>query len=295
MDFKTGLHNKGKIIEDYLNLFFTNAANTFEEKIYESMKYSLLAGGKRIRPILVLEIGKLFGAKFEDLIDYACAIEMIHTYSLIHDDLPAMDNDDLRRGKPTNHIVYGDAIAVLAGDALLNSAFELMTKKALESNNMNYIKAMSIIGSASGVKGMIGGQVADILSENQTPNKETLEYIHLNKTSAILTASILAGAHIANVGEKNIERLTELGHNIGLSFQIKDDILDIESTTDQLGKPIGSDEKNAKLTYPSLYGIEASKEKINELSKRSYEILDIFDGDSSFIKSLVDFLNVRMY
>lgn len=295
MSFKENLSRQSILIENYLNSYFTKNRNKYLDNIYESMNYSLLSGGKRIRPVLLLEVGKCFGADVNELIDYACAIEMIHTYSLIHDDLPAMDDDDLRRGKPTNHIVYGQAIAILAGDALLNSSFEIMTDKAIQANNTSYLKAMKVIINASGINGMIGGQVVDVLSSDKTPDKDTLNFIHMNKTSALITAAIVAGGYLADVSETIIDKLFTLGNNIGLSFQIRDDILDIESTEEKLGKPIGSDERNKKLTYPSLYGLEESKNKIRSLNLNSIEILDSLKVDVTFLKELVDFLNSRDY
>lgn len=295
MDFSEHLQKYSNLIDGNLKLLLSNSTNSYESKIYESMKYSLLSGGKRIRPVLLLETGISFGATIDELLDFACSMEMIHTYSLIHDDLPAMDDDDLRRGNPTNHIVYGEAIAILAGDALLNTSFETMIGKAVKSNNMKYLKAIEVISKSSGIHGMIGGQVADILSENVSPDKETLNYIHMNKTSALLTASIVAGGYIAGVSDDIISKLYNLGNNIGLSFQIRDDILDIESTVEKLGKPIGSDEKNKKMTYPSLYGLEESKMKIKELHENSIGILNSLDVDVDFLKHMVDFLYNRDY
>jgi geranylgeranyl diphosphate synthase type II len=293
MSFKEGLHNRAKEVDDYLENYLNENRNQFEEKLHNSMRYSLLSGGKRIRPILVLEIGKIFGSSVEELVDFACAIEMIHTYSLIHDDLPAMDDDELRRGKKTNHIVYGEALAILAGDGLLNYAFELMSQVSVK-RGMNHVKAMHAVSLAAGHQGMIGGQVADMISENQGGNAETLRYIQENKTSALLTCALLAGGYISNVDEHTITDLKQLGLCVGLAFQIKDDILDIESDEATLGKPIGSDEKNHKLTYPSLFGLAASKEKVKELTDEAHKILDGFKGDVSFLKELVDYLCHRI-
>ncbi|MCH4888824.1 polyprenyl synthetase family protein [Acidaminobacter sp. JC074] len=290
MNFKESLHNKAQVVEKHLATFFNEHQNEFEKKLHDSMKYSLLSGGKRIRPILALEIGRLFGAHESQVIDYACAIEMIHTYSLIHDDLPAMDDDDLRRGKKTNHIVYGEAMAILAGDGLLNYAFELMSDKAI---SMNHVNAMKAVSKASGHQGMIGGQVADIMSEDQGGDADILHYIQMNKTSALLTCALLAGGHIAGADDKVIKNLERLGACVGIAFQIKDDILDIESDEETLGKPIGSDEKNKKLTYPSLHGLEASKEKLLSLTQEAHDILDGFSGDVTFLKMLVDYLCYR--
>lgn len=287
MTLESGLHKRQVVVEEHLKTYLNNHVNTYEEHLHESMKYSLLSNGKRIRPIIALEIGQLFGASVEEVIDFACAIEMIHTYSLIHDDLPAMDDDDLRRGRKTNHIVYGEAIAILAGDGLLNYAFEVM---AQASKGINHIKAMRAISKASGHQGMIGGQVADIMSEHQGGDADLLTYIQMNKTSALITCALLAGAHIAGADDKYIEKLERLGALIGIAFQIKDDILDIESDEQTLGKPIGSDEKNEKLTYPSLFGLEASKAKVEELTHEAHIILKELPGDVTFLQALTDFL-----
>lgn len=295
MTFLDGLHKKAEVVNEHLKSYFNDGINNFENKLHESMQYSLLAGGKRIRPIILMETGKLFGANHEELIDYACALEMIHTYSLIHDDLPAMDDDDLRRGKPTNHKVYGEAIAILAGDALLNSAYELMSLKADEYQDFKFIKALNVISTSSGRKGMIGGQIADIESEHLEGDKQILEYIHMNKTSAIITAAFVAGGIIGKADETELLHLEKLGNNIGLMFQIKDDILDIESDELTLGKPIGSDEKNKKMTYPSLYGLDESKLKIEILYKDSIDIINKFNGECSFLLSLVEFLKMRKH
>jgi len=295
MSIKEGLHKKAEIIEAKLNTYLVTHENSYEEKLHESMLYSLLSGGKRIRPILLIEVGELFGAKQEDLIDFACAIEMIHTYSLIHDDLPAMDDDDLRRGKKTNHKVYGEAMAILAGDGLLNFSYELMIETSLKNDSYCYLKAMKEISKAAGHQGMVGGQVADCLSEGKIGTKDTLEYIQLKKTSALLTCALTAGGCIAGVSEMTLNDLRKLGTAVGFAFQIRDDILDIESDESVLGKPIGSDEKNHKLTYPSLFGLEASKAKVRELTDEANRILKSFDGDTSFLESLVNYLCNREY
>jgi len=295
MSIKEGLHKKAEIIENQLELYLTEHENKYEKELHESMSYSLMSGGKRIRPVLMVEIANLFGVATEDVIDFACALEMIHTYSLIHDDLPAMDDDDLRRGKKTNHIVYGEAMAILAGDGLLNFSYELMTEAALKKDSYNYLRAMKEISSAAGHQGMIGGQVADIMSENTDGSKETLEYIQLKKTSALLTCALTAGGCIAGVSEMTLNDLRKLGTAVGFAFQIKDDILDIESDESVLGKPIGSDEKNNKLTYPSLFGLEASKDKVKSLTEEAMMILKNFDGDTEFLESLVNYLCNREY
>lgn len=290
MTFIEGLHKKAEIVNETLDQFFVSGGHHYEQHIQDSMRYSLLSGGKRIRPILMLETGKLFGVAPQKLIHFACALEMIHTYSLIHDDLPAMDNDDLRRGKATNHIIYGDAMAILAGDALLNYAYELMVQTALREGDMQYIKAMDLIAAAAGYRGMIGGQVADIMSEDQPGDKETLDFIHKNKTGQLLTAPLMAAGYIANVDESMMDLLASLGESIGLLFQIKDDLLDIESTENELGKPIGSDAKNNKLTYPTLYGVETSKHMLDALATKAYALVEQLPGDTQFMRAFIDFL-----
>lgn len=292
MSFKDGLHKRKEIIDAHLETFLNEHNNKFEAHLHESMTYSLLSGGKRIRSILMMEIGKLYGVDEKKLIDFACAIEMIHTYSLIHDDLPAMDDDDLRRGKKTNHIVYGEAMAILAGDALLNLAYETMSDVCC-SYGRPHVKAMSVIANAAGHRGMVGGQVADILSEEQGGDGEILNYIQMNKTSALLTCPLVAAGYIAELDESKIKVLEKLGTCVGIAFQIKDDILDIESDEATLGKPIGSDEKNNKLTYPGLFGLDASKDKVKALTNEAYHLLDQLSGDVSFLRSLIDYLCIR--
>ena len=264
----------------------------YPEKIYESMRYSVLNGGKRIRAMLVLLTCEAFFGKIEEAMPFSCAIEMIHAYSLIHDDLPALDNDDLRRGKPTNHKVFGEAMAILAGDALLNSAFEIMTNLCTLKNELRFIKAMDEIVKASGVSGMIGGQVMDILSEGQEIDRITLEYIHKNKTAALFKASVCAGAYIACASLEKIEKLKDASDYFGIAFQIKDDLLDIQSTHEILGKPIKSDEKNHKATYVKIYGLEKAEKDYLKYSQRVLEILESIDLSNTklyeYIKTVFD-------
>ena len=263
------------------------------EIIFEAMAYSVNAGGKRVRPILLLEACRNECGDFEKAIDHACAMEMIHTYSLIHDDLPAMDNDDLRRGMPTCHKKFGEAEAILAGDGLLNTAFEIMSDKA--SKELVYAKAMSVIAHRAGTGGMIGGQVLDVISEGKKISPEDLEFIHTNKTAALISASLEAGAIIGGADEKRVELYKNLGKCVGIAFQIKDDILDVTSTETVLGKPILSDEKNEKVTYVSMYSLEKANEDYKMLSDKSLEIAEQLSGKESFLyeylKKLVDRIN----
>lgn len=296
MDFKKELKNKKIFFEKELQNYIPTV-DGFQKTLFESMKYSLDAGGKRLRPILLMESCLLVGGDIEDSIPFACAIEMIHTYSLIHDDLPAMDDDDLRRGKPTNHKVFGEGIAVLAGDGLLNYAFELMTSSALkrEENSLRYLKAMNEIAKAAGVYGMIAGQVVDLQSENKKIDKDTLDFIHMNKTSAMIVGAMRAGAIIGGANENELDQITSYAKNIGLGFQIVDDILDIVGDEEKLGKNIGSDLENNKSTYPSLFGIEKSKEIARTLIEDAKNSILSFQGRESFLIELANYIIDREY
>ena len=250
--------------------------------LYEAMQYSLKAGGKRIRPTLMQLSYEAVGGR-EDISRYLCAIEMIHTYSLIHDDLPAMDNDDLRRGMPTNHIVFGEAMAILAGDGLLTQAFEYMLEDALRHGGSERVRAAYILSQASGNAGMIAGQVLDIESENKAIDLETLDTIHLHKTGALLAAATKMGAVLGKATEKEIEALEEYGKAIGKVFQIIDDVLDEVSTNQELGKPTGSDAKNHKNTYLSFYSIEECYAVADVLTKRAIDCLSELKGDTTLL------------
>jgi geranylgeranyl diphosphate synthase type II len=260
-------------IEIINNRLYTYLDIKYPDIISEAMRYSVFAGGKRVRPTLALLSTKALGSDFNKTIPFACALEMIHAYSLIHDDLPAMDNDDYRRGKLTNHKVYGEAVAILAGDALLNIAYEIMTDYALESVDINSLKAMSKIAKASGIDGMIGGQVVDILSDGKIIEKEILTYIHENKTAALIKAAMASGAIMAGADDEIVRQFELSGYYLGMAFQIKDDILDVEGNASELGKSIGSDAKNHKNTYVSLYGMERAKKDYEEFSSESVQIL----------------------
>lgn len=284
-----GLDQRKAPIERAITDLFVSDA-PYEHDIFEAMRYSMMAGGKRLRPILLLEAYKLCGGS-KGVLPFALALEMIHTYSLIHDDLPAMDNDDLRRGKPTNHVVFGEGMAILAGDALLNYAFETMLKASLNSETPYLsLKAMQLIAQASGVHGMIGGQVMDLKSEDKEVPFETLDYIHTHKTGALLVASLHAGAVLANADLTKIEALTRYGYHIGLAFQIADDILDIEGDQQKLGKTIGSDIDNHKTTYPSLFGLEQAKVKAKTHVDQAKKALIPFERDADFLLQLADFI-----
>ena len=268
--------------------------------LYESMKYSLSAGGKRIRPVLLMAACEFCGGTAEEAIPYACAMEYIHTYSLIHDDLPCMDDDELRRGIPTNHMVYGDAVATLAGDGLQAVAFEAMQRDMLlYFDNFDALKsrvrAAYEIVKGAGVTGMVAGQVADIEAENKMCSKELLDYIHITKTSAMIIGAVRAGARLGSCTDKELEDLTIYAENLGLAFQVCDDILDVEGDQVLLGKEVGHDEANSKATYPAIHGIEESKKRLRELTDAAKEALaDYYDNAELFV-DLAEMLASRVY
>ena len=257
MNFNKKINNLIDLINLNLNKYLKKERS---ELIYDAMMYSVNSGGKRFRPLLLLLTHEAINKSFNNIIEFACAVEFIHTYSLIHDDLPSMDNDDYRRGKLTCHKKFGEAIAILAGDALLNLAFEIMISSLKNNFNFKYVEAMHLIAKSAGADGMILGQAKDILSENKKISKEELFFIHENKTAKLIQSSIISGAIIADASEELILELKEISYLIGISFQIKDDILDITSTTKELGKPAFSDEKNNKSTSITLLGIDKAKE-----------------------------------
>lgn len=260
--------------------------------IYEAMRYSVFAGGKRLRPVLMLLVCRMCGGDINEALPFACALEMIHTYSLIHDDLPAMDNDDLRRGQPTSHKKFGEAAAILAGDALLNKAFEVMSDYR-GNDTARALKAMSIIARSSGTEGMIGGQVVDMISEGREITLDELRYLHLNKTGAIIRSACAAGAVTAGAGDDEIRAVDKFAENLGIAFQIQDDILDVTGTEEELGKPIGSDAEEGKNTYVSLLGIERAEEMSKEYSESAKRALDIFGEKADTLKRLTDYLTNR--
>jgi len=260
----------------------------------DAMSYSLIAGGKRLRPALCLMTADMFGSAVQAL-DIACALEMIHTYSLIHDDLPCMDNDVLRRGKPTNHVVFGEAYAVLAGDGLLNLAFEVMLDAAVknEGDGLNYLGAMHVIASAAGVRGMIEGQACDIAFEGQDKDEEVLRHIHERKTGAMIRASVLSAAALFRASEAETAALSAYGEKLGLVFQIVDDILDEVGDEKTLGKSVGKDADAGKQTFARIYGIEASRRIARDLTREAQDALRIFGTRASGLASLAQYLLTR--
>ncbi len=263
-------------------------------KLHEAVGYSLLAGGKRVRPILCISAYETCGGDGNDIIPQACSIELIHTYSLIHDDLPSMDNDDLRRGKPTNHVVFGEAMAILAGDALLTDAFRIFSR----SDTIPPDKLLSGIGrlaSAAGIMGMVAGQAQDIISENAAPDEDMLRFIHTHKTAALIQVSVEIGALLSDARDDVISRITDYGKSIGLAFQVVDDILDIVSSTEELGKPSGSDEEKHKMTYPSVYGLKGSKKIAQDLIASAQRAVKSIPGDTKYLSGIADYLIQRTF
>ena len=267
---------------------------TYPETIYESMRYSLMAGGKRLRPILCLATCELLGGTEPMAMPTACALEMIHTMSLIHDDLPAMDNDDYRRGKLTNHKVYGEDIAILAGDGLLTYAFEFVARETRDVPPQRVLDAIARLARAVGAAGLVGGQVVDLESEGSPDvSEQTLTYIHTHKTGALLEACVVCGAILAGASEDQVERLSRYAQNIGLAFQIVDDILDITATQEELGKTAGKDLRANKATYPSLWGLEESRRQAQRLVEEAKAELTPFGDGAAPLSAIADFITRR--
>jgi geranylgeranyl diphosphate synthase, type II len=263
------------------------------EKVKEAMDYSLKAGGKRIRPILLLATLQAFRKDPKIGLEAAAALEMVHTYSLIHDDLPSMDNDDLRRGKPTNHKVYGEAAAILAGDGLLTYSFEVLAGTTKEVSAEKSLQLISLLAKAAGPEGMVGGQAADMEGENQSLSVEELEYIHRNKTGRLLAYGVMAGAILADATKEQIDLLETYAFHIGLAFQIQDDILDVEGSVEKIGKPVGSDETKFKSTYPALLTLNGAKEKLRFHLDRSKAALAASDLENDLLVQIADMIASR--
>ncbi|MBQ2662873.1 MAG: polyprenyl synthetase family protein [Clostridia bacterium] len=288
---KEQLKERIALVDSVLDKYLAIKDNP-QKTIYEAMRYSVFAGGKRLRPVLMLSFCEMCGGDVNEALPFASAMEMIHTYSLIHDDLPAMDNDDLRRGMPTSHIKYGEATAILAGDALLNRAFEVVS--AYDGKYPERaLKAINILALSSGTEGMIGGQVVDIESEGRGITLDELRYLHLGKTGAIIRSACTIGTLMGGGNDEEIKAADEFAKNLGIAFQIQDDILDVEGTEEELGKPIGSDKEENKNTYVSILGLEKSKELVKEYSKRAKDALAVFGGRAEFLKELTDYLTNR--
>ncbi len=293
MDIKTYLRTGKEAVDSFFQAYFGEQKRP--AVLQEAMLYSLFAGGKRIRPVLAMASYEACGGASAEIVPYAATLELIHTYSLIHDDLPAMDDDDLRRGKPTNHKVYGEAVAILAGDALLTEAFCILSDPSFcpSVGGDALMRASREIALASGREGMVGGQVQDILSEDADPDGETLQFIHRHKTAALIRASIRVGGILAAAGEEKIDALTRYGENIGHAFQIIDDILDVVGETQELGKTVGSDEKINKMTYPRLYGLERSREIAGRLVDEALSSLGTFPAAADPLREIARYLLSR--
>ena len=289
MDFKEELKEKVKIVDEYMDKFLP-PEDRYPDIISRAMRYSVFAGGKRLRPIMVMEACRAFGGDTEKVMPFACAIEMIHTYSLIHDDLPALDNDDYRRGRLTSHKMFGEDMAILAGDALLHHAFETMAEACVELNDIKYTRAMLAIAQGAGVNGMVAGQVVDVISEGKEIDKATLDYIHKIKTAAMIIGALKAGAEAGGACGDDIKKMERVGELVGVAFQIQDDILDVTSTFEELGKPINSDEKNHKVTYATMFGIEKASKIVEEMSGEALDILKGMGEKMDFLSRLTEYL-----
>ena len=296
MSWKNKLQTRVEEVEQVIQSFLPEEVG-YQKTVLEAMNYSVLAGGKRLRPMLMEETYKLFGGSGKIVEPFMAAMEMIHTYSLVHDDLPAMDNDEYRRGRKTTHVVYGEGMAILAGDGLLNFAFETALKAFdMEPVNPAIGKAMQVLAKKAGIYGMIGGQTADIEAENMDQSKvsnDLLLFIHENKTAALIQSSMMIGAILAGASEEDVKALEKIAYNVGIAFQIQDDILDITSSLEVLGKMTGSDEKNNKVTYVTLNGMEKSKEDVEKLSKEALDLLSSFENKNEFLNQLIEELITR--
>ena len=287
------IENIERVLKEYLP-----EKSGYQKLIFEAMEYALMAGGKRLRPMFMHEVYKMCGGMDDKLIEpFMAAIEMIHTYSLVHDDLPAMDDDDYRRGRKTTHVVYGEAMGILAGDALLNYAYETAAKafdiKDCDAKRVAF--ALQVLAKKAGVYGMVGGQVVDVDMNGSVPDMDTLMFIYTCKTSALLEASFMIGGILAGADEEDIVLLENASRNVGIAFQIQDDVLDITSTTEELGKPVNSDAKNEKVTFASYYGLDKAKEAVMNYSMEAEKYIDDMNisGDTSFVKKMINDLIFR--
>ena len=292
LDLKAYLENRRAMVDAALDRVLP-PETAAPPRIHEAMRYSVLAPGKRLRPILVIAGAEAVGGHAEAVLDTACALELIHAYSLIHDDLPAMDDDDYRRGRLTNHKVFGEAMAILAGDALLTLAFRLVAENAARVAPGAVGMVVAEVADAAGTDGMVGGQVVDIESEGKTISPEMLDYIHLHKTAALIRSALRVGALLAAARAEQVEAISQAGQALGLAFQIVDDILDVEGSLAELGKSAGSDERKKKATYPSLHGLPASKQRARDLIEETKRLLVPLGPAADPIRALADFVLER--
>ena len=291
--FESYLTDRAQRVDLALDRFLP-AETVVPETIHKAMRYSVFAGGKRLRPVLVIAGAEAVGGRMDDVMPTACALEMIHTYSLIHDDLPAMDNDDFRRGRPTSHKVFGEAMAILAGDGLLTLAFRLIAENWRPAMDARVLRDVLVdVSDAAGTDGMVGGQVADLEAEGRRVSPDMLEYIHLHKTAALIRTSIRVGARLSNAREDQLRALTVAGGDLGLAFQIVDDILDVTGTTEQLGKTAGKDQAQQKATYPAIHGIEASQAQAARLVGEALHALAPLGPPAEPLRALARFILER--
>lgn len=291
MDFKAELQNRTELVEKILERYLPKAEGQ-QKIIMEAMQYSVMAGGKRIRPILMLETFRMFGGEQTEIVEpFMAAMEMLHTYSLVHDDLPAMDNDEYRRGHKTTHVVFGHAMGILAGDALLNYAFETACSAFEREDTLSLAaRAMKVLSTKAGIYGMVGGQVVDVENCNQPLRKEQLDFIYRLKTGALIEASMMIGAIMAGVDDTLVSQVEQIAQDIGLAFQIQDDILDVIGDFEEIGKPVKSDEKNKKTTYVTIKGLETAKKDVGMISERAISSLENLGNKNEFLKQLVIYL-----
>lgn len=287
MNFNEELACRTRQAETIIGVYLPKAEG-FQKTLLEAMNYSMTAGGKRLRPILLQASYEMFGGKGRVQEPFMAAIEMIHTHSLIHDDLPAIDNDDYRRGKKTTHVVFGEAMGILAGDALLNLAYETALRAFdLEPENPGVPRALRILAKKAGAMGMLGGQSVDVQYEGAAPDRDRIDFIYRLKTSALMEAPLMVGAALAQAGPEAVDACEAIGRDVGLAFQIRDDILDVTSTTQALGKPVKSDEKNKKATYVTLEGISRAEEDVKRISERALKTLDALPVSGGFLRELI--------
>ena len=293
MNFNEELNRRTEEIERLLEGYLPQESG-FQKTVLEAMNYSVRAGGKRLRPLLIAESFRLFGGEGKAAEPFMAAMEMIHTYSLVHDDLPAMDNDEYRRGRKTTHVVYGEAMGILAGDGLLNYAFETALRAFdIDPGNQGIPEALKVLARKAGIYGMIGGQSVDVQSEGQALSREKLDFIYRLKTSALIEASMMIGAILAGAGEEQVKKIEQAASDVGLAFQIQDDILDVTSTVEVLGKPIHSDEKNHKTTYVTLEGLDKASADVERISMRALDTLAGIGRRNEFLEELIRYLVSR--
>jgi geranylgeranyl diphosphate synthase type II len=294
LDLKEYLQRRSRLVDEALERWVPGEGE-FPPQVHQAMRYSLFAGGKRLRPILTLASTEAVGGRIVDALPLACSMELIHTYSLIHDDLPAMDDDDLRRGKPTNHKVFGEALAILAGDGLLTEAFHLATRPDLmkEVSASRRIRALWHLARAAGSLGMVGGQTMDILTQGKEVEAPILEYIHTHKTGALITASVAMGAIVGGASAREYKALIGYGGNLGLAFQITDDLLDVEGEEGKLGKAVRKDQSKGKATYPALFGVSESRLKAERLMEEALACLDSFNRRANPLREIAKFILKR--